>query len=168
MTVFMVLGQTPSPDGKVDSKFREKMLTAVALLRNYPHSILLITGGVTQPGQPSEAEGGFQLVPEDLKSRVLLEKKSLSTRQNILFSKEILSSYDIDSLFVLSTPGHKVRFSFLLNRNWPEITAKYKFVPVGTDSFREKIIHGVITVLTLLDPEQKKMLSFKKYFLWIL
>ena len=83
MKVLLVLGQALSPTGEVSTSLKEKMQRAIEILGQKPDFTLIITGGVTQPNQPSEAEGAANLLPENLRHRVALEKRAMSTRQNI-------------------------------------------------------------------------------------
>lgn len=125
--------------------------------------LLVISGGVTRPGLPSEAEGAMALVPENLRSVVRLEKKSLSTRQNLRFTRELLRDTRIDSLIVVSGYGQEQRARFLFRTIWPEVFHKLSFESVGRDTFREYLLHKLLYLLTVIDPQEKVFLPMKKY-----
>lgn len=165
MRIILLLGKQLLPNGEMSKEFRLQMEKAVELLRAWRGDLMVITGGVTIPGLPSEAQSAFAFVPEDLRARVRLEEKAMSTKQNIEFSKELLVCLNVDarSIIIISSPGHERRTRYLFRRLWPEVTLSFE--NVGTYTPRERVVHMIIFVLTVLDPEEKIFLPLKRWWL---
>lgn len=165
MRIILVLGKQLLSRGEIPKELRLQMEKAVELLRAWQGDLMVITGGVTIPGLPSEARGAFACVPEDLRDRVRLEEKAMSTKQNIEFSKELLVHFNVDvhSVIIISSPGHERRTRYLFRRLWPEVALSFE--NVGTCTPRERVEHMIIFVLTVLDPEEKIFLPLKRWWL---
>ena len=164
MRIALVLGKQLSPSGAMTAEYVAQMQKAVSLLSADKVDIILITGGVTRAGFPSEAEVGLSKVPKELRTKVMLEKCSKSTSENIRFVLEMLGSSRITSMIVVGSTGQDRRTRFLIKRLWPEILPVTKFDSVPTTSAKEKVAHFVLYVLTLIDPDDEVFVPFiKKY-----
>jgi uncharacterized SAM-binding protein YcdF (DUF218 family) len=144
-----------------------KLADAIVRLRNCKHSLLVISGGVTRCGQVSEADGAYELVPVDLRPWVLLEKRSLSTRQNVLYTKALLKSQDVpvDDIIVLSLPVHERSVRFLFKQIWPEVLPRFRFQPIGTDPWWKWVEYAIYDVIRFIDREERFFLPLKKKFI---
>lgn len=162
----MVLGKTVLPNGDAPWDLKLQMGKAVQLLENEESATLVLTGGVTRPGFRSEAEVAMAFVPYELQSRAWLEKRSMSTKQNIEHVRDHFmgESEMIDSIIVISTPGHELRTRFLFWKLWPKMLPRLSFENVGSESFGERLFHLLLFVVVAIDPEEKVFLPLKKHF----
>ncbi len=165
MNIILVLGQTPSPAGDIDSRLREKMTRAIQLMERDPSALLVIAGGPTRRDQLTEAEGAMTLVPNYLKTRVRLETQSLSTKQNILFTMELLCDLTITSILVLSIPAHERAVRRLFKREWPEVMPVFLFEGVGRDTLAQIFEYSILHLLRMMDPNEKFFVPFKKWLM---
>lgn len=165
----MVLGKRPLPNGDSPKELVLQIEKAVEILRNNHEALLVITGGVTQPGFPSEAETAAALVPLDLYPRLRLEKESETTRQNVLYTRRLLQNTKVDAIVLVSSHGHERRARYLFKKLWPEI-GQLSFESVGSDPFIKQIEHAIITALTISEldekllPLKRAIISLKKKF----
>ena len=162
MKIILVLGKTVLPTGELSSDLKLQVERATELLQADEDSSLVLTGGITRPGFCPEAEVALTLVPHELRSRVLLETVSLSTRQSVRSVKNMLCDTKIDSIVAISTSGHEKRTRFLFKKVWPEMVSRLSFESVRKNGFVERIAHTLIYWLTILDPDEKLFLPLKK------
>jgi uncharacterized SAM-binding protein YcdF (DUF218 family) len=152
-------------NGNLPREFILQMEKAIQLLRQSPASAeLLISGGITRPGFPSEARAALYFVPQDLFFRVRLEEESLSTRQNIIFAKRLFHYQNADCVVVVTSRGHAWRARYLFRKLWPEMK-QVSFESVGGSGIRDRIAHAVLYALTVLDPDEDVFLPLKTWLL---
>jgi uncharacterized SAM-binding protein YcdF (DUF218 family) len=161
----LVLGKRLLPNGKLPAEFSLQMAEAIRLMRIYPLAIGMITGGVTQPGFPSEAEAAMELVPREMHNRFWLENKSESTRQNVANVKELWEGFHFDVMYVVSSPGHERRTRYLFQKIWPEMAPRLKFDSVGNLTLKDWFMHTILYALTRIDPNEKIFLPLKRKFI---
>ena len=168
--IVLVLGKQLGRNGEVPDELVRQMEKAIKLMQTGKGDLLVIAGGVTLPGLPSEAEAAMTLVPEELKPRVRLETRSLSTKQNICFVKNLLADIRVGSIIVVSSPGHKKRTRWLFRREWPEAVGSLSFENVVvpqtvSQKILGRLIHEIIFLLTVLDPDERVFLPLKRKYL---
>jgi len=150
--------------------FSVRMGWAIKCALKNPNILLVISGGVTRAGLPSEAEAGAVLVPFALGARrVLLEEKSQSTRQNIIFVKALLHDEDIavDSMVVVCIPGQLDRAKYLFHELWPELfetpgRIEFRTITIERQAPGEWLFHKLLFLLTYIDPNEKLFLPVRK------
>jgi uncharacterized SAM-binding protein YcdF (DUF218 family) len=107
-----VYGDTPSP-------FFEKRLEEALKLYNKGYGRYIIISGGKGPGENiSEAEAGKRyLLKKGVASKdILLDDKSFSTYENLLFSKEIMEENSLKTAVIVSNKFHLKRASTIAKR----------------------------------------------------
>lgn len=163
--VVLVLGKQLLPNGSLSKELKLQMRVAVEMMHAAVGNLLVISGGVTRPGFPAEAEVAAQLLPKRLYDSVLLEPTAMSTKQNVVNVKKLLSEYDIARIFVVTSAGHRQRVFYCFKKYWPEIVPDLYFEDIELkQTWFEKIVHKAIYFMTVIDPNEKFFLPCKR--LW--
>jgi uncharacterized SAM-binding protein YcdF (DUF218 family) len=84
---------------------------------------IIVSGGVTAEGQPSEAQ---QLCRTLLDCRVpkdalIVEDKSRHTGENVMLSRSLMRTASIEELFLIGKLSSKRRYLMTVRKQWPEI-----------------------------------------------
>jgi hypothetical protein len=84
---------------------------------------LIISGGVTVQGAPSEAELILQAVvkcgiPKDI---IVLEDKATNTGENVIFARDKLNGHAIEEILLIGKISSKRRYVMTVKKHWPEI-----------------------------------------------
>jgi uncharacterized SAM-binding protein YcdF (DUF218 family) len=100
-----IWGERPSPS------LRERLDQALQLYRDGYVRYLLVTGGLGEGKTVTEAEvmQAYLLeqgVPEEA---ILLEDKATSTYENLLYSQEVMETYDLQTALLISHDFHLAR-----------------------------------------------------------
>jgi uncharacterized SAM-binding protein YcdF (DUF218 family) len=98
-------GSKPSP------AYRERIVEAVALYRSRKIRWIILTGGTSRAGYPSEADVGRQFcvsqgVPA---AATLVDEQSRTTWQNLLGAKALMDAHGIRTVLLVSDPLHMRR-----------------------------------------------------------
>lgn len=108
----VVLGYELNPDGSMPPELIGRLETALACAKQYPRAYILCTGGKTAVSNPKVSEGGKMrdwLKAHGVKaSRIITERKSLSTAENAENSYAILRSRypQVKSVAIVSSNYH--------------------------------------------------------------
>lgn len=97
----------------------DRLDTAVEYLREYPHSMCIVTGGKGNDEHISEAQCMEEyLVASGIeKSRIIKEEQAKNTRQNLLYSKEIIEKEGLNPRAVIVTSNyHQYRAGLIARR----------------------------------------------------
>lgn len=165
MRAVLVLGGRLLASGKASREFKKRMSAAVSLLAHGKADVLVISGGMTRIGFPSEAETGLALVPENLREKVLIETRSRSTLENIRYARGFLEGLAITSLVVVTSASHVPRARFLVKKFLPEMYAHTSFEGVGRATLAERVREFMLHCLAVIDPYNRVFLPLlKKWF----
>lgn len=98
-----------------------RLSTAIMYLNNNIQSKVIVTGGQGPGEDITEAEGmkRFLIASGINKSRIIIEDKSTSTFENLLFSRRILEeqlSYNDKKIMIVTCDFHIFRAKFLASR----------------------------------------------------
>lgn len=95
----------------VSPVFRERINHAINLYRQGQVRKLIFTGGQGNPGEPTESAAArdYALQSGVPASDILIEEKSHTTYENILFAKEIADRNGIKKVLIVSDPLHMRR-----------------------------------------------------------
>lgn len=87
-----------------------RMEAALAYAEAYPHVTLIVSGGQGADEPMSEAEAMRQFLTDNgiAEERLIIEDRSTSTYENLLFSKELLPS-TVDSVTIITSDFHLAR-----------------------------------------------------------
>ncbi len=89
-----VLGYQLNTDGSMREELLGRLRVALRIAQKYPRSVIVCTGGPTARGDPEATEAGKMaqwLVRMGVESaRVLAEDRSLTTRENAVYTLELL------------------------------------------------------------------------------
>lgn len=109
-----VWGDQPSPQLKL------RLKTAAKVFKENPHMLILVSGGQGPDEEVSEAKAMRDyLVKLDVPSEsILLEDRSTSTVENLIFSKAILDSLKVNTstVGIVTTEFHMYRAKMLARR----------------------------------------------------
>lgn len=108
----VVLGYQLNPDGTMRDELLERLKVARACADQYPHALIVCTGGGTAAHNDAATEAGVMadwLVQEGIgEGRVIVEDHSLTTAQNAAFTYRILSEQypQVKQLAIISSDYH--------------------------------------------------------------
>jgi len=110
----LVLGSSVQ-NGEPSPIFKGRLDTAFDLYKRGIVSEIMVSGGVTREGEPSEAEAGAQYllgkgVPQ---THIVRENAARSTHENIALGTSVLSGLGLKSWIVVSDPYHLRRAQML-------------------------------------------------------
>ena len=115
----LVMGYVLNPDGTMRDELVGRCQVALNSHKKYPHAYIICTGGGTASGNSQATEAGQMakwLIAHGVdESRVIVEKRSLSSEHNAMYSMAILQEQypHVDSIALISSDYH-VRRCFVL------------------------------------------------------
>jgi len=91
--------------------FKERINHAINLYRKGRVRKLIFTGGQGNPGEPTEASAArdYALQSGVPASDILIEEKSHTTYENIIYAKELADAHEIHNVLIVSDPLHMKR-----------------------------------------------------------
>jgi len=95
----------------VSPVFRERINHAINLYQKGQVRKLIFTGGQGNPGEPTESSAARQYALESgvSASDILIEEKSHTTYENILYAKQLADTHGIKKVLIVSDPLHMKR-----------------------------------------------------------
>ncbi len=162
--VIVVLGNQLDKEGRLVAWFKERLKTGFDLLRNEPNSVMIITGGQTRAGFPSESEEGRRFLIEhglgfgqagaELGARILVETEARSTSDHPGLVRELLEREEIEAEeFIFVTSIHHVwRSRRLFQKYWTESQQKAEWVGVGHSTTIDWVLEVGFYLVELLCP----------------
>ncbi len=112
----LVLGAGVTDSGALATESLNRLETALGIRRNHPGAYILFSdGGLSEYNGIERARRYLRArgVPDD---RILLESKSLNTRENIVLSQPILAAHHVKRLVLVTTRRHLPRAYFVCRR----------------------------------------------------
>lgn len=106
----VVLGAAVWTD-QVSPVFKERINHAIDLYRTGRVRKLIFTGGQGNPGEPTESAAArdYALQNGVPASDILIEEKSHTTYENIMYAKELADAHGIHNVLIVSDPLHMKR-----------------------------------------------------------
>lgn len=137
-----VYGNIPSPF------FRARLEEALRLYNGGYGKYIIISGGKGPGENISEAEAGKEyLIKKGVSPKlILIENKSFSTYENLLFSKEIMVKKSLKSAIVISNKFHLKRASIIAKR----VGIEASFSGVFVKRYINEEIHGFLREVAAL------------------
>lgn len=131
-----VYGKFPSPF------FKERLNEALRLYNEGYAKYIIVSGGKGEGEFISEAEAGKEyLVKKGVPAKfILLENKSFSTYENLLFSKKLMEKYSLKTAVIVSNKFHLKRSSIIAKK----IGIKATFSGVFVDKYIHEEIRGFL------------------------
>lgn len=125
----IVLGAKVNKNGEPSLSLHYRLEEAVAYLEQYPHVIVIVSGGQGKEEPMSEAERMYTFLKEAgiKEERILRESASTSTYENLAFSKKLLPEGET-SVTIISSDFHLTRAQYLAEK----IDLKVDVVPAKT------------------------------------
>jgi len=162
MNIHILHGNQLEETGEMSAEY---MIRAVKALTSADlNDTLIITGGVTRPGFKSEAEVGLNFINQQdhpVLPRILLEKRSTTTGENIRFVKELLEQHGLrpSKIFVYHRESALIKAKILYDQLWsghPELV----FVPcLDNSGWVYKLrSYTLMPLLAYVDPYEKNSL----------
>ena len=105
-------------NGSIDDEYRLRLEKALQLIHEQPERLVLLLGGVTSAGAPSEAASGlFYLQQYDLpeQSNICLEEHSKNTLDNLQNARQMLQREQIERVALISNRYHLARCQLIAN-----------------------------------------------------
>jgi uncharacterized SAM-binding protein YcdF (DUF218 family) len=151
-------------DGSMSSAYHAMLDKAFELTEKEKIDLIIICGGETRKGFPSEALEGYRyLMGRRVNAPIVLEERSTSFAENVRYSCEKYPHAFFGKVYVLARKTAMRRLKFLYGRFWPEAAAVAQYVPMPHSQnlfrrFMEYILYGLARV----DPEEKYVLHYMK------
>jgi len=172
MRVLIIHGIKLTRKGSLARRYKNRLIKGLELAALSGFDRIVISGGRTRRRFPSEAEAGLDFLREKMKDgggrlidieNIILEERSVSTVQNILFTKEALGHIlpsktvgtsevtgsgtigttkaaqpdwgDIREIKVIVQGDAAIRAAYLYRKLWPEIKGRAKIVTAPGSTF---------------------------------
>jgi|SRR3989344_1638218 len=127
-TLIIVHGEKLTSTGEISYSFKQRLDLAYNLSKRYDNSTIIVAGGHTRKKFPTEAYMGEEyLKNKGLSQEIILENKSRSTVENILFIKKHVKENNYNKIIVVSSKKHIPRVKYLYWRLWPSAYKKAEF-----------------------------------------
>jgi hypothetical protein len=168
-TIILVLGYKLNPDGTMAQVFKDQVDRAVAVANSDVSSLIVITGGQTRAGFPSEAETALRYIthtfPTFPTERVLLETAARSTSEHPKLIRSLLQDNGIDvSKIIVSTRAFHVRRSrYLFRFHLPDMKDRLTFDAVGGVPLAERLKEIILLAVAHVDPHDQWLMPLLKY-----
>ena len=96
---------------EVSPVFKERINHAINLYKRGQVRKLIFTGGQGNPGEPTESSAArdYALQSGVPASAILIEEKSHTTYENILYAKQLADTHGIKKVLIVSDPLHMKR-----------------------------------------------------------
>jgi uncharacterized SAM-binding protein YcdF (DUF218 family) len=96
---------------QVSPVFRERINHAINLYRTGQVRKLIFTGGQGNPGEPTESSAArdYAIQSGVAAADILIEEKSHTTYENILYAKQLADTHGINKVLIVSDPLHMKR-----------------------------------------------------------
>ena len=96
---------------QVSPVFRERINHGIDLYQKRQVQKLIFTGGQGNPGEPTESSAArqFALLRGVPAADILIEEKSHTTYENILYAKQLADTHGIKKVLIVSDPLHMKR-----------------------------------------------------------
>jgi uncharacterized SAM-binding protein YcdF (DUF218 family) len=96
---------------QVSPVFRERINHAINLYRTGQVRKLIFTGGQGNPGEPTESSAArdYAIQSGVAAGDILIEEKSHTTYENILYAKQLADTHGINKVLIVSDPLHMKR-----------------------------------------------------------
>jgi len=107
--IAVVLGNRINNDGTLTKTMYKRLELTLKMNEQFNPDYIVVSGGIANPAVNfSEADAMYDYLIEHgiPKEKVIKEGNSMSTKQNAIFTFEILENYDFDNLIIVSTYGH--------------------------------------------------------------
>ncbi|MCF7865763.1 MAG: YdcF family protein [Candidatus Pacebacteria bacterium] len=109
-----------------DREFIARLEKAADFIKHNPIDSVVISGGFTRKGCPSEASFGKQYLKKHTNIPIYKEEGSYTTIENIKFTKKIFVEFD--KITVITTTGRLTRLKYLYQTIWKETAGKIEFI----------------------------------------
>ncbi|HJU91650.1 MAG TPA: YdcF family protein [Pyrinomonadaceae bacterium] len=128
---------------QVSPVFRERINHSIDLYRSGKVRKIIFTGGQGNPGEPTESSAARQYALERgiPATDILIEEKSHTTYENILYAKQLADNHGIKKVLIVSDPLHMKRAVAMANDVGLEAE------PSPTPSTRYQGLRSQITLL---------------------
>lgn len=112
----VILGAKVKPGGVPSLSLANRLDVAASYLQKHPQVLVIVSGGQGEDEDRTEASVMRDVLVEKGidPGRILIEDKSTSTYENLLFSKELLPE-NIAAITIISNDFHLRRATFLAN-----------------------------------------------------
>lgn len=165
MRIVLALGVRLRPTGHPGPRYMLRLEKAAKLMMRGDGDMLVLSGGRTRAGLPSEAEAGLMLLPDAVQRKTILETSAKTTSENIQRARRLLTKLGgqaVESLTVVTSTEHVPRVRCLVRQCWPEVYERTSFVGVGEPEFRERVREFVLGVLARIDPYDRVFLAIPR------
>lgn len=120
--VMIILGCRVMPGGEPSILLQDRLDTALSYLEDHPEMTVVVSGGQGDNEPTSEAACMADYLEEHGvdSSQILLENESSNTKENLIYSKELLTEQGVDAeeegVLVVSNGFHLTRSRMLAER----------------------------------------------------
>ena len=120
--VMIILGCRVMPGGEPSILLQDRLDTALSYLEDHPEMTVVVSGGQGDNEPTSEAACMADYLEEHGvdSSQILLENESSNTKENLIYSKELLAEQGVDAeeegVLVVSNGFHLTRSRMLAER----------------------------------------------------
>ena len=163
MNIIVVHGEKPLSSGEIHPELVRRLNQALEIINKTKIDLVVLSGGQTRKNAKPEAEMGFDYLSSKTKTPILLEAKSKTTFENIIFTKNLLENRKIDLAYIISSKKRMFRIKYLYKLSWPQIFDSAKFIGVG-DKYSPLfyLVELFYFFFAILDRKEKFFAKFSK------
>lgn len=139
MKTLVILGNRMNDDASPSQLMLKRMEIALYAIEHFRPDNIVVCGGIANPtANIAEAHWMKQyLTDKGVTLPIICEDKSLTTKQNAQFCSEILSNWDVDTIYLCTTPEHMNRLYLNPKRLFRHYTKKQHIRIVAVSKVKE-------------------------------
>jgi vancomycin permeability regulator SanA len=127
MSIMVVIGAAPKPDGRPSDAMMQRVRTAIALHKKNRYDSIIISGGPTVTPIPESDVMKIILSKHVPKNIIRTERNACDTIQNAVFSWELIKDDKIDRITVVTSNFHMRRTKYIFRKLYSHIKANLIF-----------------------------------------
>lgn len=168
--ILIIHGEKLKRDGGIHEAFLARLNRAIELSKKIEFNYIIVSGGKTRKGFPSEAEvGAYHLKSKTkIEGELISEEESKSTSENIRYARKIIISKGgckiNDKIYVISDRKRACRIKLLYSKLFLEAQGHIEFIFTNSLPWWYFINESIYFWFAKIDPEEKVFAAITKKF----